>query len=185
MDADEIRQAFLDVMTGAGTSCIPRATLVPQDDPTTLFIGSGMQPLLPYLLGADHPAGTRLADSQTCLRVQDIEEVGDNRHTTFFEMLGNWSLGDYFKAEQIPQFWHFLTDRVGLDPEPPLRLVLHRGPGERHTQGRRVGRDLDPALRRGGALSGPGGGRHRGSCGADRHGWGADRLLRQEELVVP
>jgi len=116
MDADEIRQAFLDVMTGSEHVLLPRATLVPQDDPTTLFIGSGMQPLLPYLLGADHPAGTRLADSQTCLRVQDIEEVGDNRHTTFFEMLGNWSLGDYFKAEQIPQFWHFLTDRVGLDP---------------------------------------------------------------------
>jgi alanyl-tRNA synthetase len=116
MDADEIRQAFLDVMAESGHAVLPRATLVPRDDPTTLFIGSGMQPLLPYLLGADHPAGTRLADSQTCLRVQDIDEVGDNRHTTFFEMLGNWSLGDYFKAEQIPQFWHFLTERVGLDP---------------------------------------------------------------------
>ncbi|MHA3837684.1 alanine--tRNA ligase-related protein [Terrabacter sp. AAH1] len=116
MDADEIRQAFLDLMVESGHVVLPRATLVPEDDPTTLFIGSGMQPLLPYLLGADHPAGTRLADSQTCLRVQDIEEVGDNRHTTFFEMLGNWSLGDYFKAEQIPQFWHFLTERVGLDP---------------------------------------------------------------------
>ncbi|MGO4600164.1 alanine--tRNA ligase-related protein [Terrabacter sp. 2RAF25] len=116
MDADEIRDAFLEVMVEGGHVVLPRATLVPEGDPTTLFIGSGMQPLLPYLLGADHPAGTRLADSQTCLRVQDIEEVGDNRHTTFFEMLGNWSLGDYFKAEQIPQFWHFLTERVGLDP---------------------------------------------------------------------
>ncbi|MER7070562.1 alanine--tRNA ligase-related protein [Terrabacter sp. NPDC000476] len=116
MDADQIRAAFLDYMAEQGHFLIPRAPLMPKDDPTTLFTGSGMQPLLPYLLGADHPAGTRLADSQTCLRVQDIEEVGDNRHTTFFEMLGNWSLGDYFKDEQIPQFWTFLTDRVGLDP---------------------------------------------------------------------
>jgi alanyl-tRNA synthetase len=75
-----------------------------------------MQPLLPYLLGENHPAGHRLTDSQTCLRVQDIEEVGDNRHTTFFEMLGNWSLGDYFKDQQLHQFWEFLTDKVGLDP---------------------------------------------------------------------
>jgi alanyl-tRNA synthetase len=76
-----------------------------------------MQPLLPYLLGEAHPNGNRLVDSQTCLRAQDIEEVGDNRHTTFFEMLGNWSLGDYFKAEQLPWFWEFLTDVVGLDPQ--------------------------------------------------------------------
>lgn len=95
---------------------IPRARLVPDNDPTTLFTGSGMQPLLPYLLGETHPHGVRLVDSQTCLRAQDIEEVGDNRHTTFFEMLGNWSLGDYFKAKQLPWFWEFLTDVVGLDP---------------------------------------------------------------------
>ena len=87
---------------------IPRALLVPYNDPTTLFTGSGMQPLIPYLLGEPHPQGTRLVDSQTCLRAQDIEEVGDNRHTTFFEMLGNWSLGDYFKAEQLPWFFEFL-----------------------------------------------------------------------------
>lgn len=116
LTADEIRRAFLDLMTERGHVVIPRAPLIPRDDPTTLFTGSGMQPLLPYLLGAEHPAGSRLADSQTCLRVQDIEEVGDNRHTTFFEMLGNWSLGDYFKQEQIPQVWEFLTQRVGLDP---------------------------------------------------------------------
>ncbi len=116
MDADEIRAAFLDYMTERGHTVIPRAPLIPRDDPTTLFTGSGMQPLLPYLLGADHPEGTRLADSQTCLRVQDIEEVGDSRHTTFFEMLGSWSLGDYFKDVQIRQFWTFLTERVGLDP---------------------------------------------------------------------
>jgi alanyl-tRNA synthetase len=117
LSADEIRTAFLDYMTEQDHVVVPRAPLIPRDDPTTLFTGSGMQPLLPYLLGDDHPAGQRLADSQTCLRVQDIEEVGDNRHTTFFEMLGNWSLGDYFKEEQIPQFWTFLTERVGLDPQ--------------------------------------------------------------------
>ena len=86
------------------------------DDPTTLFTGSGMQPLLPYLLGKTHPAGVRLVDSQTCIRAQDIEDVGDNRHTTFFEMLGNWSMGDYFKEQQIRWFFEFLTDVVGLDP---------------------------------------------------------------------
>ncbi|HET8988944.1 MAG TPA: alanine--tRNA ligase-related protein [Humibacillus sp.] len=116
MDADEIRRVFLDSLAEQGHTIIPRAKLTPEDDPTTLFTGSGMQPLLPYLLGSDHPAGTRLADSQTCLRVQDIEEVGDNRHTTFFEMLGSWSFGDYFKDVQIPQFWTFLTEKVGLDP---------------------------------------------------------------------
>lgn len=116
MDANEIRSAYLALMQARGHALIPRAPLVPDNDPTTLFTGSGMQPLLKYLLGEEHPEGTRLADSQTCLRSQDIEEVGDNRHTTFFEMLGNWSLGDYFKSEQIPLFWHFLTEVVGLDP---------------------------------------------------------------------
>ena len=116
MDADDIRRSYLEFMAERGHVVIPRAPLIPRDDPTTLFTGSGMQPLLPYLLGADHPAGRRLTDSQTCLRAQDIDEVGDNRHTTFFEMLGNWSLGDYFKAEQLPQVWEFLTARVGLDP---------------------------------------------------------------------
>jgi alanyl-tRNA synthetase len=117
MTADEIRRIFLEYMAERGHVVIPRAPLIPKDDPTTLFTGSGMQPLLPYLLGADHPSGSRLADSLTCLRVQDVEEVGDNRHTTFFEMLGNWSLGDYFKQEQIPQVWTFLTEKVGLDPD--------------------------------------------------------------------
>ena len=116
MKADDIRRVYLEYMTETGHVVIPRAPLIPHDDPTTLFTGSGMQPLVPYLLGADHPAGTRVADSQTCLRVQDIDEVGDNRHTTFFEMLGNWSLGDYFKQEQLPQVWTFLTEKVGLDP---------------------------------------------------------------------
>ena len=116
MNAQNIRKAYLSFFETRGHSVIPRALLVPQDDPTTLFTGSGMQPLVPYLLGQDHPKGTRLVDSQTCLRAQDIEEVGDNRHTTFFEMLGNWSLGDYFKSEQIPWFWEFLTQEIKLDP---------------------------------------------------------------------
>ena len=116
MKADDIRRVYLEYMTETGHVVIPRAPLIPHDDPSTLFTGSGMQPLVPYLLGADHPAGTRVADSQTCLRVQDIEEVGDNRHTTFFEMLGSWSLGDYFKPEQLRRFWDFLTGTVGLDP---------------------------------------------------------------------
>jgi alanyl-tRNA synthetase len=116
MNAQEIRNAYLDFFASKGHVVIPRAKLVPQDDPTTLFTGSGMQPLVPYLLGEPHPKGTRLVDSQTCLRAQDIDEVGDNRHTTFFEMLGNWSLGDYFKEEQIRWFFEFLTEIVGLDP---------------------------------------------------------------------
>jgi alanyl-tRNA synthetase len=90
---------------------------VPENDPTTLFTGSGMQPMVPYLLGQKHPLGTRIADSQKCFRSQDIEEVGDNRHTTFFEMLGNWSLGDYFKETQIPFMWSFLIEEVGLNPQ--------------------------------------------------------------------
>lgn len=116
MDAQQIRKEYLDFFKERGHAIIPRAKLVPDNDPTTLFTGSGMQPLVPYLLGETHPEGTRLANSQTCIRAQDIEEVGDNRHLTFFEMLGNWSLGDYFKNEQINWFWQFLTEKVGLDP---------------------------------------------------------------------
>jgi len=116
MNAQEIRQQYLQFFEDRGHKVIPRALLVPYNDPSTLFTGSGMQPMIPYLLGETHPEGTRIVDSQTCLRAQDIEEVGDNRHTTFFEMLGNWSLGDYFKAEQVPWMWEFLTDVVKLDP---------------------------------------------------------------------
>lgn len=115
MNAQEIRKAYLKFFEERGHKVIPRALLVPYNDPTTLFTGSGMQPLIPYLLGEPHQDGTRLVNSQTCLRAQDIEEVGDNRHTTFFEMLGNWSLGDYFKKEQIPWLFEFLTEVVGLD----------------------------------------------------------------------
>src|SRR4051812_29274398 len=117
MTAQEIRKAYLDFFAERGHKVIPRAQIVPYNDPTTLFTGSGMQPLIPYLLGEPHPEGTRLVNSQTCLRAQDIEEVGDNRHTTFFEMLGNWSLGDYFKQEQLPWFFEFLTAEIGLDPK--------------------------------------------------------------------
>jgi len=117
MTVAEIRSRFLAFYKERGHAIIPSAPIVPGNDPTTLFTSSGMQPLVPYLLGENHPAGTRLANSQKSFRAGDIEEVGDNRHTTFFEMLGNWSLGDYFKAEQLPWIFAFLTDEVGLDPE--------------------------------------------------------------------
>ena len=116
MNASEIRQKFLEYQQKLGHQIIAPAKLVLENDPTTLFTGSGMQPLLPFLLGEPHPAGKRLADSQPCLRLQDIEDVGDPRHTTVFQMLGNWSLGDYFKNQQIPAFFKFLTEGVGLDP---------------------------------------------------------------------
>lgn len=117
MTASEIRSAYLAFFKKEGHTVIPSASLLPENDPTTLFTGSGMQPLVPYLLGKNHPEGSRLVNSQKCFRAMDIEEVGDNRHTTFFEMLGNWSLGDYFKKEQLPWFFNFLTDTVGLDPK--------------------------------------------------------------------
>ncbi|MGH7195818.1 MAG: alanine--tRNA ligase-related protein [Candidatus Saccharimonadales bacterium] len=116
MNAQEIRQAYLEFFKKQQHAQISRALLVPQNDSSTLFTGSGMQPLILYLLGEAHPEGSRLVNSQTCLRAQDIEDVGDNRHTTFFEMLGNWSLGEYFKEEQIRWFFRFLTDEVGIDP---------------------------------------------------------------------
>lgn len=117
MSGNEIRKKYLEFMESHGHAIIPSSALVPENDPTTLFTGSGMQPLVPYLMGESHPKGTRLSDSQKCFRAEDIEEVGDNRHTTFFEMLGNWSLGDYFKREQLKWFYTFLVDEVGLSPE--------------------------------------------------------------------
>lgn len=117
MNGNEIRQKYIDFMVRNGHVAVEPARLIPEDDPTTLFTGSGMQMLLPYLLGKEHPDGVRLTDSQPCLRAQDIDDVGDNRHTTCFEMLGNWSLGDYFKEEQIRFFFEFLTKEVGLDPK--------------------------------------------------------------------
>ncbi len=115
MNAQEIRNAYLRFFEERGHAVIARAPLVLKDDPTTLFTGSGMQPIIPYLLGQPHEAGNRLTDSQTCLRAQDIDDIGDNRHTTFFEMLGNWSLGDYFKEQQIEWMFEFLSDVVQLD----------------------------------------------------------------------
>ncbi len=115
MNTEDIRNAYLKFFADRGHVVIPRAPLVLQGDPTTLFTGSGMQPIIPYLLGEPHPKGVRLVDSQTCLRAQDIDDVGDNRHTTFFEMLGNWSFGDYFKQQQIEWMFEFLGDVVELD----------------------------------------------------------------------
>jgi alanyl-tRNA synthetase len=112
----EIRTRFLEFYKARGHAIIPSASLVPENDPTTLFTGSGMQPMVPYLLGENHPEGTRIADSQKSFRTGDIEEIGDNRHTTFFEMLGNWLLGDYFKKEQLPWIFEFLVGSLGLDP---------------------------------------------------------------------
>jgi alanyl-tRNA synthetase len=116
MNAQDIRSKYLKFFEERDHKVIPRALLVPQNDPTTLFTGSGMQPLIPYLLGEPHQDGTRLVDSQPVFRAQDIEEVGDNRHDTLFEMLGNWSLGDYFKSEQLPWVFEFFTKVVGLNP---------------------------------------------------------------------
>ncbi len=116
MTSKEIRQKYLDFFEKKGHVIIPSASIMPENDPTTLFTGSGMQPMLPYLLGEKHPSGTRITDSQKSFRAPDIEDVGDNRHTTFFEMLGNWSLGDYFKKEQIEWMFEFLTKELKLDP---------------------------------------------------------------------
>ena len=117
MTVSEIHQKYLNFFRERDHVVILSAPLVPENDPTTLFTSSGMQPLLPYLLGEVHPQGKRIVDSQKSFRAQDIEEVGDNRHTTFFEMLGNWSLGDYFKKEQLPWFFQFLVNEVQLDPQ--------------------------------------------------------------------
>ena len=129
MTITELRQKFLDFFQQQAHVILPSASLMPENDPTTLFTGSGMQPMLPYLLGETHPLGRRFADSQKCFRAQDIEEVGDNRHTTFFEMLGNWSLGDYFKEEQVAWMFTFLTNKeigLGLDPAR-LYVTVFRG----------------------------------------------------------
>ncbi|MBH41532.1 MAG: alanine--tRNA ligase [Candidatus Magasanikbacteria bacterium] len=129
MTVQEIRQAYLQYFKDKGHHVIPSASLLPENDPTTLFTGSGMQPMVPYLLGESHPEGVRIADSQKCFRSGDIDEVGDNRHTTFFEMLGNWSLGDYFKTEQVDWIWDFLVNIIGLNPNQ-LYITCFRGSDE-------------------------------------------------------
>lgn len=116
MTSKDIRDRFIKFFAEKNHKEIAPAKLVPENDPTTLFTSSGMQPLVPYLLGQTHPEGKRLVNSQPSFRAEDIEEVGDNRHTTFFEMLGNWSLGNYFKKEQLEWFYQFLIEELKLDP---------------------------------------------------------------------
>ncbi len=119
MDSSEIRDRFLKFFEKRGHAIIPSASLVPENDPSVLFNTAGMQPLVPYLMGTPHPRGKRIVDSQKCVRTGDIDEIGDNTHATFFEMLGNWSLGDYFKEDAIKWSYEFLTskeDGLGLDP---------------------------------------------------------------------
>jgi alanyl-tRNA synthetase len=119
MTSSQIRQRFLDFFAARGHAILPSASLVPKNDPSVLFNTAGMQPLVPYLLGEKHPQGTRLASCQKCVRTGDIEEVGNNKNLTFFEMLGNWSLGDYFKPDAIKWSYEFLTSKeegLGLDP---------------------------------------------------------------------
>ncbi|MFH0979838.1 MAG: alanine--tRNA ligase-related protein, partial [Candidatus Roizmanbacteria bacterium] len=122
----QLREKFADFWKRRDHKEIPPIPLVPQNDPTTLFTGSGMQQLVPYLLGETHPQGARVYNIQPCFRSQDIEEVGDNRHTTFFEMMGNWSLGDYFKEQQLEWFWQFLTEEIKL-PKEKLYVTVFAG----------------------------------------------------------
>ena len=117
MKAIEIRNKYLEFFKKHGHAVIPSAPLIPENDPSVLFNTAGMQPLVPYLLGEKHPSGTRLTDYQKCVRTNDIDEVGDNRHLTYFEMLGNWSLGDYFKEESIQMSFDFLTKELGIPNE--------------------------------------------------------------------
>ena len=117
MKAIEIRNKYLNFFKNHGHVVIPSAPVIPENDPSVLFTTAGMQPLVPYLLGEQHPAGKRLTDYQKCVRTNDIEEVGENRHLTYFEMLGNWSLGDYFKEESIQMSYDFLTKELGIPVE--------------------------------------------------------------------
>lgn len=129
MTSKEIREKYLKFFEKRGHIQILPAPLVLENDPTTLFTSAGMQPLIPYLKGEPHPKGKRLVDVQPSIRLQDIDEVGDNRHTTFFEMLGNWSLGDYFKAEQLSWVWEFLTKELGI-PSDKLYVSVFEGTKE-------------------------------------------------------
>ena len=126
MKAIEIRNKYLNFFKAHGHAVIPSAPLIPENDPSVLFTTAGMQPLVPYLLGEKHPAGTRLTDYQKCLRTNDIDEVGDNRHLTYFEMLGNWSLGDYFKEESIQMSFDFLTKELHI-PVEKLSVTVFAG----------------------------------------------------------
>ncbi len=128
MTAEQIIDKYISFFEKKGHKRIPNSPLVPQNDPTTLFISSGMQPLIQYFLGEPHPQGARLVNVQNCFRASDIDEVGDNRHTTFFRMLGNWSLGDYFKEEEINFLWEFLTKVLEL-PKEKLYISVFKGAG--------------------------------------------------------
>ena len=128
LTSTELRQLYLDFFKSKGHAVIPSASLIPENDPTVLFTTAGMHPLVPYLMGQKHPAGTRLTDVQKCVRTGDIDEVGDTSHCTFFEMLGNWSLGDYFKKESIAYSWEFLTDEKWLGiPKEKLFFTCFEG----------------------------------------------------------
>ncbi len=126
MTAKQIIDTYISFFQKRGHRQIGNSPLVPENDPTTLFTSSGMQPLIPYLLGEPHPAGSRLVNAQNCFRAVDIEEVGDNRHSTFFRMLGNWSLGDYFKSQEIPWLFELLTEGFGL-PKEKLYVTVFNG----------------------------------------------------------
>jgi alanyl-tRNA synthetase len=128
LTANELRQKFLDFYASKGHAILPSSSLVPKEDPTVLFNTAGMQPLVPYLMGQKHPEGSRLANSQKCLRTDDIDEIGDNRHLSFFEMLGSWSLGNYSKEDSILWGFEFLTskDWLGLDPKR-LYTTVYKG----------------------------------------------------------
>ena len=130
--SNELRALWLKFFESKGHAVIPSASVIPENDPTVLFTTAGMHPLVPYLMGQKHPAGSRLCDVQKCIRTGDIDDVGDNSHLTFFEMLGNWSLGDYFKKEVIPWSWEFLTSKewLGLDPDR-LAFSVFAGDEER------------------------------------------------------
>ena len=129
MTASEIIDIYISFFEKRGHKRIPNSPLIPENDPTTLFTSSGMQPLVSYLMGETHPLGKRLVNVQNCFRAVDIDEVGDNRHETFFRMLGNWSLGDYFKKEEIPWFWQILTEEFGL-PKEKLFITIFKGTDE-------------------------------------------------------
>ena len=146
----ELRELYLRFFRERGHAIISSASLVPENDPSALFTMAGMHPLVPYLLGAKHPAGNRLADVQKCVRTGDIDEVGDASHCTFFEMLGNWSLGDYFKQEAIAWSWEFLTgsEWLGIDPDK-LYFTCFKGeeglPRDEEAHDRWVEMGVDPS----------------------------------------
>ena len=125
-ESNRNKKQIFKIFESKGHKIIPSAPLVPENDPSVLFTTAGMQPLVPYLLGQKHPEGTRLTDYQKCLRTNDIDEVGDNRHLTYFEMLGNWSLGDYFKEESIKMSFEFLTKELQI-PADKISVTCFAG----------------------------------------------------------